>query len=201
MSAVDIAPRSLPTERLVLRPTRNSDAGRAFDIQSDWEVTRMLRTTSFPPSRQQMSRWFADHLRHWRTGEAYRFAVELEGRMIGMAYLDAIAEREANLGYWLDRAHWRQGYAFEAARALIHFAFNDAHLLRLRAGHAYDNPASGRVLAKLGFKPHDIVQRDSQSRCETIMQHRYVLECRLKRTPAAVAMRVRALGISLSARE
>jgi RimJ/RimL family protein N-acetyltransferase len=176
MSTIDIAPRSLHTERLVLRPTRNSDAGRAFDIQSDWEVTRMLRTTSFPPSRQQMSRWFADHLRHWRTGEAYRFAVELEGRMIGMAYLDAIAEREANLGYWLDRAHWRQGYAFEAARALIHFAFNDAHLLRLRAGHAYDNPASGRVLAKLGFEPHDIVQRDSQSRCETIMQHRYVLE-------------------------
>ncbi len=47
MGAVNIAPRSLHTERLILRPTRNSDAGRAFDIQSDWEVTRVLRTMSF----------------------------------------------------------------------------------------------------------------------------------------------------------
>ncbi len=136
----------------------------------------MLRTMSFPPSREEVGRWFADHVRHWKAGEAYRFAIELEGQMIGMAYLDAIADREANLGYWLDRAHWGQGYAFEAARALIRFAFNDTHLLKLRAGHAYDNPASGRVLAKLGFKPLDIVQRDSLSRGETIMQHRYVLE-------------------------
>jgi ribosomal-protein-alanine N-acetyltransferase len=176
MSAVDIAPRSLHTERLILRPTRSSDAGRAFDIQSDWEVTRMLRTMSFPPSRQEVGRWFADHLRHWQAGEAFRFAVELVGQMIGLAYLDAVGEREANLGYWLDRAYWGQGYAFEAAQALIHFAFNDAHLLRLRAGHAYDNPTSGRVLAKLGFKALDTVQRDSQPRGETIMQHRYVLE-------------------------
>lgn len=179
MSAVDVASRSLHTERLILRPTCSSDAGRAFDIQSDWEVTRMLRTMSFPPSREEVGRRFGDHPRHWQSGEAYRFAVELEGRMIGMAYLDAITDREANLGYWLDRAHWGQGYAFEAAQALIDFAFNDAHLLKLRAGHAYDNPASGRVLAKLGFKPLDIVQRDSQSRGETIMQHRYVLEAKI----------------------
>ncbi|MGJ4943013.1 GNAT family N-acetyltransferase [Bradyrhizobium sp. HKCCYLS1011] len=176
MTAVDIAPRSLQTERLFLRPTCSSDAGRAFDIQSDWEVARMLRTSSFPPSREEVGAWFADHVRQWKSGEAYRFAVELEGQMIGMAYLDAIADREANLGYWFDRAHWRQGYAFEAAQALILFAFNDALLLKLRAGHAYDNPASGRVLAKLGFNPLDVVQRDSLSRGETIKQHRYVLE-------------------------
>ena len=69
----------------------------------------MLRTMSFPPSRQEVGRWFADHLRHWQADEAYRFAVELEGRMIGMAYSGAIAEREANLGYWLDRAYWGKG--------------------------------------------------------------------------------------------
>lgn len=140
----------------------------------------MLRTMSFPPSREEVGWWFADHVRHWESGEAYRFAVELDRQMIGMAYLDAIADREANVGYWLDRAHWGRGYAFEAAQALIGFAFNDARLLKLRAGHAYDNPASGRVLAKLGFKPLDIVMRESLSRGETIMQHRYVLEAHLE---------------------
>jgi ribosomal-protein-alanine N-acetyltransferase len=176
MSATDIAPRSLRTERLALRPTSGSDADRAFDIQSDWEVTRMLRTMSFPPDRTEVCRWFADHPRQWLAGEAYRFAIELDGQVLGMTYLDAISEGEANLGYWLDRPHWGLGYAFEAAQAVVRFAFDDARLVRLRAGHAYDNTASGRVLVKLGFKPLDTVQRNSQSRGETITQHRYVLE-------------------------
>jgi ribosomal-protein-alanine N-acetyltransferase len=102
--------------------------------------------------------------------------IELDGKVIGMTYLDAISEGEANLGYWLDRAHWGLGYAFEAAKAVVRFAFDDARLLSLRAGTAYDNTASGRLLLKLGFKSLDTVQRSSQSRGEMITQHRYVLK-------------------------
>jgi RimJ/RimL family protein N-acetyltransferase len=103
-----------------------------------------------------------------------RFAVELDGRVIAMVYLDAIAEREANSGFWLDRAYRAQGYAFEAAQAVIHSSFNEAYLLKRRAGHGYDNPTSGRILAKLGFKALDTVQRDPQPRGHTIMQGRFV---------------------------
>jgi [ribosomal protein S5]-alanine N-acetyltransferase len=68
-----------------------------------------------------------------------------------------------------------RGYAFEVARAVTRFAFADVGLSQLRAGHAHDNPASGRVLAKLGFSPLDTVQRFSRPRGENIMQRRYVL--------------------------
>ena len=115
MNTSPIPPRSMTTGRLVLRPTRGSDADRAFEIQTDWEVTRMLRMASFPPDRQEIRRWFADHQREWLAGEAYRFAVELAGRMVGVVDVDGIAEREGSLGYWLDRAAWGRGYAFEAA--------------------------------------------------------------------------------------
>lgn len=169
------AVRSIATERLLLRPAAASDASRAFEIQSDWNVARMLRTMAFPPSRADIEAWFADQPRQWSAGEAYRFAIERDGRMIGMAYLDAISAGEANLGYWLDREHWGRGYAYEAARALVRFAFADAKLTRLRAGHAYDNAASGRILTRLGFEPLDTVERESQSRGTTITQHRYVL--------------------------
>ena len=57
----------------------------------------MLRMASFPPDRQEIRRWFADHRREWLAGEAYRFAVELEGRMVGVVDVDGIAERE---GAW-----------------------------------------------------------------------------------------------------
>jgi ribosomal-protein-alanine N-acetyltransferase len=116
----------MTTDRLVLRPTSAADADRAFEIQSDWLVTRMLRMASFPPDRHEIRRWFADHQREWLAGEAYRFAVELEGKMIGVVDVDRIAQREGQLGYWLEQAAWGRGYAFEAALAVTCFAFEAA---------------------------------------------------------------------------
>lgn len=169
---------AIRTDRLVLRPTFATDAERAFEIQSDWEVTRMLRMASFPADRQATLDWFADHEREWSAGEAYRFAVEVAGRMVGLVDVDEIKDGEGDLGYWLDRAAWGRGYAFEAANAVVRFAFGETGLSTLKSGHAADNPASGRVLAKLGFVPVDIVERFSRPRGETIQQCRYVLACR-----------------------
>ena len=170
-----IPPRSLSTDRLLLRPTCALDADRALEIQSDWEVTRMLSMASFPPDGPQIKQWFADHEREWLAGEAYRFAVNLESRMIGVVDVDAIVECEGSLGYWLDRAAWGHGYAFEAARAVTRFAFQDVGLRALRAGHAHDNPTSGRVLTKLGFAPLDTVLLFSRPRGESVAQCRYKL--------------------------
>lgn len=173
-----VAGRSLRTGRLVLRPTIAADAGRAFEIQSDWEVTRMLRMASFPPHRQEMQSWFLDQPREWQAGEAYRFAVEREGRMIGIVDLDEIADRVGSLGYWFDRASWGRGYAFEAAQAVMRFAHEDVGFEGLKSGHAADNTASGRVLVKLGFSPVDRVEIFSRSRGTMIVQHRYALSFR-----------------------
>ena len=177
-------PRSLTTARLVLRPSAAADAARAFAIQSNWNVTRMLRMASFPPDRAEIEAWFADHPRQWRNGEAYRFAVECRGerpredgsRMIGLVDLDEIAEGGADLGYWFEEAAWGQGYAAEAAEAVVRFAFSMLGLARLRSGHAEDNATSGRVLAKLGFIPIDQVPLASRARGTEIRQARYVLE-------------------------
>ncbi len=167
--------RSLKTDRLVLRPTRGADAERAFEILSDWEVTRMLSMASFPPDLHEMQQWFADHEREWRDGEAYRFAIEVDGRMIGIVDLDSVTESEATLGYWLERSSWGRGYAYEAARAATRFGFEDLSLSRIRAGHADDNPASGQILRKLGFVPRDVSDLYSRPRGVNIQQHRYVL--------------------------
>jgi [ribosomal protein S5]-alanine N-acetyltransferase len=163
------------TNRLVLRPSTVADAARAFEIQSDWRVTQMLRMASFPPDRQAMIDWFAGHEREWLAGTACRFAAELDGRMIGLADLDGIDGLQGELGYWYEQDAWGRGYAFEAASALRDFAFGDLGLSKLKSGHAADNAASGRVLTKLGFKPLDIVEVFSNSRGENIRQCRYTL--------------------------
>jgi len=166
--------RSLTTRRLTLRPSCASDIERAFEIRSDWQVARMLRAASFPPDRPYMEQWFVGHEQEWLAGTAYRFAIDLDGRMIGLIDIDVV-DGEGVLGYWLDRAAWGQGYAFEAAQAVMDFAFGELGLPRLRAGRAEDNPASGRVLLKLGFQPLDVVERFYTPRGQNILQHRYVL--------------------------
>jgi [ribosomal protein S5]-alanine N-acetyltransferase len=170
-----LAPTLLTTARLLLRPTRASDADRAFDIQSDWDVARMLRMARFPPDREEIRRWFVDHQREWRAGEAYRFAVERTGKLIGLVDIDEISAGWGDLGYWFERAAWGRGYASEAAQPVVRFAFEGPGLSGLRSGHAADNAASRSVLLKLGFREVDAVQIRSRSRGMKIMQHRYAL--------------------------
>lgn len=69
------------------------------------------------------------------------------------------------LGYWLTPPAWGRGYATEAGRAVLAMARHALGLKRLRSSHFVDNPASGRVLTKLGFRPTgQIVPRYSQAR-------------------------------------
>jgi RimJ/RimL family protein N-acetyltransferase len=75
-----------------------------------------------------------------------------EPRIIGSCGLGRRPSGAVELGYWIGRAHWGKGFATEASRALIEIA-RTLKLSRLEASHFLDNPASGRVLEKLGFKP------------------------------------------------
>jgi RimJ/RimL family protein N-acetyltransferase len=72
---------------------------------------------------------------------------------IGLMDLDDGPAEQAELGYWIARAHWGRGYATEAARAVLDLAFQGLRLSRIEAGHFADNAPSARVLAKLGFAP------------------------------------------------
>jgi RimJ/RimL family protein N-acetyltransferase len=143
----------MATRRLVLRPSYDADGDRGFEIQRDWEVTRMLRMASYPPDLTEVRRWFADHEREWSAGEAYRFAVDLDGRMVGLVDVDGIADGVGSQGYWLERRVWGHGYGFEAAQAITRFAFEVVRLWKLKSSHAEDNPGSARILARLGFWP------------------------------------------------
>lgn len=168
--------RTLATARLLLRPSDRGDAARAVEIQSDFAVTRMLRMARFPPDPAETEAWFSDHRRQWQAGTAYRFAVLCDDRMIGLVDIDEVAGGEGDLGYWFEAASWGKGYASEAAAAVVAFAFGEAGLIRLRSGHAADNPASGRVLARLGFRPGAATLRPSRSRGGEVMHQSYALD-------------------------
>jgi RimJ/RimL family protein N-acetyltransferase len=180
-------PRSfrLQTPRLTLRPSDVADADRAFEIQSNWSITRNLRMARFPPDRADIAAWFARHAREWEAGTAYRFAILHDDRMVGLIDIDEIAHNEGDLGYWLDEPAWGKGFAFEAGQAIVRFAFEQIGLIALNSGHAADNPASGRVLAKLGFCYTGDTTVRSRTRGTDIVQRRYRLAAPPHRTAAA----------------
>ncbi|MES2344176.1 MAG: GNAT family N-acetyltransferase [Pseudomonadota bacterium] len=141
----------LTTPRLILRPTEPADAPRMAQIQSNWNVTRMLRLAPWPATEEAMFAWADLHGKEWAQGTAYRFAVLLNEVMIGTADIDDISGTYGEIGYWFDEPYWGQGYAGEAAAALMDFAIGTVGLKRIVAGHNAENPASGAVLKRLGF--------------------------------------------------
>ena len=84
----------------------------------------------------------------------HHFAITLRdsGTLIGAIGLDVeTAHHRAELGYWVGVPYWGKGYATEAARMLVAYAFDVLHLHRVYAFHFADNPASGAVLRKIGM--------------------------------------------------
>jgi RimJ/RimL family protein N-acetyltransferase len=139
----------LTSERLVLRRPRDEDAPAIIAIAGDLRVSRNLARIPHPYGEAD-ARFFLDQIapREFVWVLTLRSSAEL----VGMAGLSATDDPDtAELGYYLAPAHWGFGLATEAARAILRYGFDVAGFVAVTAGHFVENPASGRVLRKLGF--------------------------------------------------
>ena len=152
------------TPRLTLRATRITDVPRLVEIQSNWNVTQMLRMAPWPANAPDMTAWLFTHPGEWSEGTAYRFTILASDQIIGLCDLDEIADRCGDIGYWLDEAHWGRGYGLEAATAVRDFGLQTLGLRRLKSGHASENKASGKILQHLGFRPTEQTLKFSRPR-------------------------------------
>ncbi len=136
------------SQRLFLRPAFPEDCDAILAGIGEESIVRNLASAPWPYTRDD-ARAFAARPQDPRLPH---FLVTLPGPgVIGSA---GLGEHEGvpELGYWIARAHWGQGYATEAAGAVLRIARTLGHR-RVVAGHFADNPASGKVLRKLGFVP------------------------------------------------
>jgi RimJ/RimL family protein N-acetyltransferase len=98
--------------------------------------------------------WIGGHAEAWRKGVQATFAItEPAIGLLGAVGLRIEeAHRRAELGYWIAVPYWGRGFATEAARAVLEFGFGPLGLRRIHATHLSRNPASGRVMEKLGMR-------------------------------------------------
>lgn len=138
------------TERLLLRPSWPEDAGPLFRAIADEGIVRNLARAPWPYSLEDAVRFvggeqqdlFPSFILYQRTSGA--------PVIVGACGLSQQGDA-TEMGYWIARPYWGQGFASEAGRAVIEIARTIGHK-KLVAAHFVDNPASGAVLRKLGFR-------------------------------------------------
>jgi ribosomal-protein-alanine N-acetyltransferase len=162
---------NLRTTRLFLRPIALCDAQALFAVRGDPEV---MRYWDWPEHKTpaDLEEMFRAHIPDSDDGHMHWWSVaESEhGPAIGECDLSEIDRhhRRAEVGFLFARTHWGKGYAEEAMRAVIDFAFGPLGLERLWARCHFGNDASVKLLERLGFsfegrlKAH--VQRDGRPR-------------------------------------
>ena len=145
----------LETKRLLLRPLTVDDAESAFaNWTSDPDVAKFMRW-ELHKNVSETREWILseetliENDRHYHWG----FILKVTGELIGSGGLVFIDSKDMyELGYNLMRKHWGQGLATEAANAIIDFGKNELKQNQFYCCHAKDNPASGKVMTKVGFR-------------------------------------------------
>jgi RimJ/RimL family protein N-acetyltransferase len=162
----------LETERLLLRPPVAADAPAAAELLADPEVMRFLGGETVPAEHAPavVEKW----LERWRRNGVGPFMIERrdDGRFLGRAGIlvwdprswtittlaDAGGNAQPELGWALVHAHWGNGYATEAARAVREWAYEERGIDRLASLIAPANVASQRVAQRLGASPAETVK-------------------------------------------
>ncbi len=145
---------TLHTERLILRPFESSDAGDVQRLAGDFEIADTTLNVPHPYEDGMAEDWIATHQPQFEAGALCAFAITSAetGELIGAIGLRINANfNRAELGYWIGRPYWNNGYCTEAAHAMLEYGFIELGLNRIYATHLTRNPASGQVLRKVGM--------------------------------------------------
>jgi len=154
---------NIETKNLILRPYTLADSQLVAKLAGDIRVAETTLNIPHPYSEDLAREWISTHKNNWlnRTGISYAVILKSCAQLVGTASLVSISGEEAELGYWIGHEFWGKGYATEAASALVHQAFEKFSISVIIAEHLSSNPASGKVMAKIGMvKVDDIKKRD-----------------------------------------
>ena len=145
---------SLSTSRLLLRPLVGSDAPDVQRLAGDRAVAATTLNIPHPYEDGMAEEWIESQTREFEKQTVVTFGVvhRESGALVGACGLILNLEHShAEMGYWIGKPHWGQGYATEAAQALLEYGW-ELGLHRVTARCFRGNPASGRVLQKIGME-------------------------------------------------
>jgi len=153
----------LQTARLLLRTLRVDDAPAVSRLAGRREIADTTISIPHPYPEAQAREWIKSHVGRSGSGNEIIFAItrKMDGQLVGTIGLRDIDQEhsQAEMGFWVAVEAWGKGYATEASLALLRFGFEELRLNRVYAHHMVRNPASGRVLEKIGMKREGLLRQ------------------------------------------
>ncbi|OIJ15732.1 hypothetical protein BKP35_01705 [Anaerobacillus arseniciselenatis] len=143
------------TDRLILRPFELKDAQAVENLAKDKELARTTMHIPHPFPEGLAELWIERYNEKINKGSSYCFAIILKGTMelVGcvMLYV-ALNHKRGELAYWIGKDYWDNGFATEASRKMMEFAFEKLQLNRVWAAVMKKNIPSIEVMKKLGLQ-------------------------------------------------
>src|SRR4051812_48201828 len=144
------------TPRLLLRPGFPEDAPALAAAIADEKIVRNLATAPWPYRMRDAEAFLASPRDPFLPSLLIFERTDRAPQLVGSCGLGRRASGAVEMGYWVARPYWGCGLATEACSALIEIA-RTLGIVSLEGSHFVDNPASARVLEKLGFEPTGLI--------------------------------------------
>lgn len=152
--------KTITTKRLELRLFQTTDAEAVTRLCNNYNIYKNTLYLPYPYTIEDALSWIEHHLDCFNTDSSYEFAItdRKNGELFGAIALSNNQRfNHGEIAYWIGEEYWGNGYATEAAEAILQFAFTEKHYHKVFARYFHSNPASGRVLQKLGMEKEGIL--------------------------------------------
>lgn len=152
----------LTTERLILRPFQLSDTTKVQTLAGNELIANGTINIPHPYADGIAGQWIGKHLASWHSQQSAIYAITLKSnyQLIGCVGLHNIADRTAQLGYWIGVPFWGKGYCTEAAKRITEFGFKRMDLEMIYGQHLSRDSSSGKILQKIGME-HVMTKNDA----------------------------------------
>jgi ribosomal-protein-alanine N-acetyltransferase len=154
----------LKASRLILRPFNLGDAKEVQRQAGHPDVAATTATIPHPYLDGMAEQWISGHAKGFEAGTGVEWAMTLadSGKLVGCISLMGISKthQRAEIGYWVGKEFWSQGFCTEATRAVIQFSFEQLNLNKVTSRHMHVNPASGKVMINAGMQQEGVLRKD-----------------------------------------
>jgi ribosomal-protein-alanine N-acetyltransferase len=145
----------LETERLILRPFTLQDAKHVQQLAGDKDIADGTCYIPHPYENGMAEKWIIEHRAACERNEQVVFAIttkQINDPIGAVGLMLHKEELQAELGYWIGKPYWGQGFATEAAQIMIKYGFEKFHLTCIYADCFQWNTASIKIIQKIGMR-------------------------------------------------
>lgn len=153
--------KTIETNRLLLRLFEETDALEVARLCNNYNIYKDTLYLPYPYSIDDALSWIKNHLDNFNNNKYFEFAItdKATGKLYGAIALSNHQKfKNGELAYWVGEEYWGNGYATEAAKAILEFAFDEKQYHKVFARYFHSNPASGKVIEKIGMKKEGILR-------------------------------------------